>query len=361
MRGSAYRLAYCVALLLLAAATSARAHIDAPHVSLSQLFLSADVVAIARIDRVAERPFLLGDQPTLKEVVSARISQQYKGTALQSFDVFRDAHGHAHYAPGDTAVLFLNTLDSDSRLGEVGAAADVGFVSRQARNTEHRMQPAEVPDYDWILSSYAGSGSQPQLTDAQRGQQVKAIILRMLASSSTDLVESGLLDWAHAGGGVQFTEGEAAALLALTRDPTRPVNLRLAILRAMQRNHLADSSAWIHLFRHEPDENLPPVIRSTEGYEDKQFLPYLLKLLDHPTEIVVESAARALGNPIYEGAEAPLGSLLDTPSQRLNYAAVDALLGLNNDAARDILLNAQTRHPNPKVRRLISARLSALS
>jgi hypothetical protein len=362
VRAAAYTLAPVGAfLLLLFPAQFAFSHMDAPRVSLSQLFLSADVVTIAHIERVAERRFTLNDKPTVKEVVSARVYAQYKGDALEYVDFFQDAHGHAHYVAGDMAVLFLDVLASDHRLSERGSAAGVGFVSRQVRNTEHRIQPTALGDYEWILSAYAALDAEDGFTVEHRTRLLKDILLRTLGSDSPDLVESGLLDWNHAGDGLELTKDEIAGLLALTHDPARPINLRLAILRTMHRKQLVDETAWLYLLRNETGDNLLATIRSTVGHESKSFTPYLVRLLDNPSETIVEAAARSLGHPVYAGAETALESLLDRQNQRLNYAAVYALVGLDSDSARQILLDAETNHPNPKVRRLISARLSTLA
>ncbi|TDG13962.1 hypothetical protein E2F43_10735 [Seongchinamella unica] len=339
----------------------AAAHLDAQRVSLSQLFLGADVVVIGRIESLAERRFVLDETPTLKPVVSARVLTQYKGSAATFVEFFQEGHGHAHYVVGDTAVLFLETLGRGHVLAELGKAAGVDYVSGQVRNTEHRIEPGELPDYDGILSAYAALGSATTVAAAQRAQQIKGLILRMLESSSTGIVESGLLDWEYAGSGVQLTQAEVAELLSLTRNPSRPVNLRLAILRTMYRKQLVDDTAWTYLFQHEPDDNLILVIRSTEGYESQLFTPHLVRLLKNPSEMIVEAAARALGHPVYTGTELSLEPLLDSRSQRLNYAAVYALIGLRSEEAKSMLLDAEVNHPNPKVRRMISARLNLVS
>lgn len=361
MRDTACRLLAVGAILLLFVPVwKASAHLDAQRASLSQLFLSADVVVIARIDKVAERRFVLNEASTSEQVVSARILDIYKGSAPQFVDFFQDGHGHAHYVVGDTALLFLETFTTNADYAEIGSAAGVELVSRQVRNTEHRIQPGELPDYDWILSTYATLGGSTGISAEDRARQLKEILLRMLGSSSAELVESGLLDWEHAGNHIELTTGELAELLALTRDPARPVNLRLATLRTMYRKQLVSDSAWVYLFQHEPDDNITSVIRSTEGYESTMFMPYLIGLLNNRTDMIVEAAARALGHPAYAGAEVALESLLQRQSQRLNYAAVYGLVGLNSDKARGILLDAETNHPNPKVRRIISARMNTV-
>lgn len=362
MSAAGYRLAPVGALLVLLCATPITvAHLDAARVSVSQLFLDADVVIIARIDAVAERRFILEDKPTVNDVVSATVLSQYKGRDLDTVEFFQDAHGHAHYAPGDTAVVFLTELTGAHRLKQRGLAAGVGFVSDQVRNTEHRVQSTELPDYDWILGAYADLAGNTSYTVEQRASRVKAILLRLLGSNAPDLVESGLLDWENAGSGIELAQDEVSRLLALTRDAARPVDLRLALLRAMSRKGLADDSAWIYLLQNESPENMLSVMRATEGHERKAFLPYIARGLTNPSDSLAEAAARALGHPTYAGAESALATLLEKPSQRLNYAAVHALVGIHSDEAKKILLDAEANHPNPKVRRMISARLSALS
>ncbi len=337
------------------------AHIDAVRVSLSQLFLSSDVVVIARIEGISDRSFLLDNRPKVDTVVSARVSYQYKGRNLSDIEFFQDAHGHAHYVPGDLAVLFLNTLGDGHPLHGVGSAAGVDFVSSQASNTAHRINPGELADYQWVLAAYAESANLIGSSNEQRLQRVKQTMLRMLGSNSKEITESALLDWENMGGELQLDQEEIAYLLALTRDPASPVNLRVAILHSMSRKQLVDETAWIYLFEHEVNENLLRVIMSTHGIENRAFMPYIVAQLDNSSDEVVEGAARALGHPAYKGAEAALKPLLHEENQRLNYAAVYALAGINSAQARQILLDAEADHPNPKVRRLISARLKVFS
>jgi len=83
-------------------------------------------------------------------------------------------------------------------------------------------------------------------------------------------------------------------------------------------------------------------------------------LLDHPSGSLTEGAARALGHPAYAGAEPSLKPLLNSDNQRLNYAAVSALLGINSLEARALLQDAAANHPNAKVRRMISAHHSII-
>lgn len=334
---------------------------DAARVSLSQLFLISDMVIIARIEAVTERSFSLDNKPTVYAVVSARVSSQYKGSALKAVEFFQDAHGHAHYEPGDMAVVFLDELSAEHQLADVGSAAGVSFVSSQVRNTEHRIAPGELADYEWVLASYAEPTTGMIYPAAERSLRIKETLLRMLGSNSTNITESALLDWENIGSGIQLNKEELGYLLALTRDPARPVNLRLAILRSMSRQQLVDNTAWIYLFEHETDENLLPVVRSTQGNENKVFMPYLTRLLDNPHDEVVEGAARAMAHPAYSGAESEIERLLKRKSQRLNYAAVYALVGINSEQARKILLDAEANHPNPKVRRMVSARMNVLS
>lgn len=90
-------------------------------------------------------------------------------------------------------------------------------------------------------------------------------------------------------------------------------------------------------------------------------MAYIITLLDNPSGSLAEGAARALGHPTYAGAEPSLKPLLNSDNQRLNYAAVSALLGINSQQAREFLQDAADNHPNAKVRRMISARMNVVS
>jgi HEAT repeat protein len=95
-----------------------------------------------------------------------------------------------------------------------------------------------------------------------------------------------------------------------------------------------------------------------DGHENRGFMDPLVALLGHPSNSLVEAAARALGHPTYAGAETSLKPLLESENQRLNYAAVYGLIGINSPRSRMILSEAAENHPNAKVRRMISALLS---
>jgi HEAT repeat protein len=98
-----------------------------------------------------------------------------------------------------------------------------------------------------------------------------------------------------------------------------------------------------------------------EGLENKEFMAPLVALLGHPSDSLVEGAARALGHPAYAGAEASLNLLLKSENQRFNYAAVYGLIGINSPRAQGLLSQAAGHHPNANVRRMISARLDLLA
>ena len=347
------------ALVLVWMAQSAYAHIDAPRTPLSQLFLAADFAAIVQIDTVEKRRFVDGEIIATYEVVTATTSSHYKGEQQDHIEFFQYAHGHADFQPGDTAVLFLQVLNEQHQLYKIGSTGSIHYVSHQVRNTEHRLKPADLVDYQWVLQAYANPPVAGNTDAAQ--QRLRQIMLRMLQSDSPKLTESALLDWSTAGDGIQFNHGEIDQLLRQVRDPLKPIGLRLALLREMSRRGLADQGEWKYLLQSESDENLLLVLKSMEGYENREFMPPLVALLNHPSNSLVEGAARALGHPVYTGAETSLKPLLESENQRLNYAAVSGLTGINSPRARVILSEAAGNHPNAKVRRMISARLSLLT
>jgi hypothetical protein len=330
-------------LVLVWMAQYAYAHIDAPRTPLSQLFLAADFAAIVRIDTVEKRRFVDGENIATYEVVTATTSSHYKGEQHDRIEFFQYAHGHADFQPGDTAVLFLQVLNEQHQLYKIGSTGSIHYVSHQVRNTEHRLKPADLVDYRWVLQAYANPPVAGNTDAAQ--QRLRQIMLRMLQSDSPKLTESALLD----------------QLLRQIRDPLKPIGLRLALLREMSRRGLADQGEWKYLLESESDENLLLVLKSMEGYENREFMAPLVALLVHPSSSLVEGAARALGHPVYAGAETSLKPLLESENQRLNYAAVSGLIGINSPRARAILSEAAGNHPNAKVRRMISARLSLLA
>ena len=348
------------AFLLLFVSLPASAHMDATRVSISQLYLAADLVAIARIESVKERNFEGENGPTVYEVVVASVASPYKGQAPATLEFFQDGHGHAFYQPGDTAALFLQVLGPEHPLHFIGQSGDIGYVSHQVTNTAHRLRPPDVADYDWVLRAYASlpaaAAGQPELQTLE----MKRILLRMLSADSPDMVESALLDWNNSGQAIELDAKDLAHILALTRDPARPMNLRLAILRAVTRRGLADAGAWLYLFEQDDSSNLQLVLKATQGYQNRQFRPAIVGLLKHPSGDVVEAATRALGHPVYAGAEVSLAPLLYGDNLRLNYAAVAALIGINSREARQILGDAAGNHSNAKVRRMVAARLAVI-
>jgi hypothetical protein len=161
--------------------------------------------------------------------------------------------------------------------------------------------------------------------------------------------------------GIQSTsDAQIDGMAGIVRDPTKPIGLRLALLREMSRRQLADETAWAWLLANESDENLSFVLAALAGYENKSLQEPLIAMLGHPSTGLAEGAARALRHPAYMGAETSLQPLLAGDNQRLNYAAAQGLMGINSPRARTILADAAARHHNDKVRRMISARLSLL-
>jgi hypothetical protein len=346
------------ALLVVWGAQKSFAHMDAVRLSLSQLYLSADMVVIARIESVEERNFSNNDSPVLYDVVTASISAQYKGEQLSRIEFFQDAHGQANYRSGDTAALFLQTVDDKHYLYDIGKVGGISYVSHQVGNTEHRISPRDIEDYQWVLNAFAEPPKAGASGAEQQSRKIKEILVRTLASNSQDMVESALLDWENIGHGIPLNDGDIKQMLTLTRDASKPLHLRLAILRMMSRRGLVSNDAWAYLFKHEDNENLLLVLKSTQGHESKDFMLDIVSLLNHPPDYIVEGAARALANPVYSGAEDSLKPLLESENLRLNYAAVSALLGINSQRAKALLQYAATNHPNAKVRRMISARLN---
>lgn len=343
--------------LLLWLSPGASAHLDAVRTSLPQLFMTADLVAIGKIDSIQVRSFATDKKTSRYEVVTASVASHYKGERLQRVEFFQYAHGHASYRPGDNAVLFLEALGAQHQLAAIARAGEIHYVSHQVRNTEHRLNAADLADYRAVLRSYA------ELAAAKSGmglQSLSAIMLRMLHSDSPKLVESALLDWTTAGNSIEFSEADIDGFREIARSPVKPIGLRLALLREMSRRQLADETDWAWLLANESEENLALVLAALSGYENKSLQADLTAILTHPSTQLAESAARALGHPVYTGAETSLQHLLTANSQRLNYAAAQGLAGINSRRARTILVEAAARHPNDKVRRMISARLNLL-
>jgi hypothetical protein len=338
-------------------AVSAWAHLDAPRVPLSRLFLEADFVAIARIDTVEDRIFEDGDKQSKYEVVTATISDSYKGEPLQVVEFFQYAHGHAWFQPGQSAVLFLEKLAGDHQLSRIGKAGGIHYVSHQVRNTEHRLNPSDVADYQWVLAAYAASIPGNASSTVEPSRKLQEIMLRMLRSDSSRIAESALLDWSTAGNGISFNEEEVVQLSGLARDPGRPMSFRLALLRELSNRNLAGPEDWAYLLGNESEENLLLLLRSMDSYENRELLKPLVALLGHPSDFVAEGAARALGHPVYAGVEPSLKHLLASENQRLNYAAVDGLVGIASPEARLMLSEAANNHPNARVRRKIAVGL----
>ena len=328
---------------------------DAVRVSLAQLFMQADVVALARIDAVADRHIGETDRTDLLEVVTATLIEPFKGQAGAKLDFFLDAHGPAYYRPGDTVVLFLETPASGHPLARYVEAGNLDYLSRQVRATEHIVEVRSLSDYRWVLGRYAdalaGGSSKPS------PGHMESTLFRMLQSDAPGLVESALIDWQTAGAHLQFSEEQVQGLVETTQEADRPLNLRLAILRTLAQQRLTGPEAWDALFNQAVAADLLAVIRSTQGQENAYFEPALRKLLGSADEDIAGAAARALGHPAYRGSESALGKLLDSDSPRLNYAAVAGLAGMNSPQSLAILREAGQDHTDERVRRLIGARL----
>jgi len=348
-------LSLCASLAWFALTLPGLAHVDAVRMSLAQLFLESEIVVLARIEAVADRNLGEEGQQELLEVVTATVVEQFKGEPAPQVDFFLDAHGPAHYQAGDIAVLFLEKPGGQHPLSRYVAQGKLDYISQQVRNTEHIVATPELADYQWLLGTYSESLSGRAPSDIS--QTKESILLRMLDSASPALVESALIDWQNTGAGLRFDDRNIKDLIAITREDGRPINLRLAILRTMASQQLVGPEAWDALFAQNSGQELVSVIRSTRGFENNYFAPALQALLDSPSEPVAETAARSLGHPVYRGSEAAVGTLLESDSQRLNYAAIAALIGISSQRSQTILQEAGRDHPDEKVRRQIDARL----
>ena len=370
-------------MLLAALPGVGRCHIDATRVSLSQLFLQADVVLLARIQGAGDREVSRGEGSAVTELVSASVIETFKGEAGEKVSVFLDAHGPAHYSPGDTAVLFLEEPWAEHPLADAVAAGEIDFFSRQVRTTEHRVNPENEADYRWVLGHYAahwqrhqacvvdgsasadvfgsGSGTSAASLDPEPVSPVALddLLLRMLTSNDPSLVDSALLDWRNAGAAVSFGPGEVEQLLVVVHDPAGALNLRLSILRAMASQALVGPAAWDDLFAAADRGDEIAVIRSTHGFEDRHFQPLLHRFLSGNDPGVAAVAARALGHPSYAGSEVELEKALDGDNLQLSYAAIAGLTGIGSERSDAVLNRAREEHPNPRVRRMVTARLQA--
>jgi hypothetical protein len=353
--------------------TRVAGHIDAVRASLSQLYLQADVVALTRIDAVADRAVPDGEETVVFEVVTATVIQPFKGDPPVQLTVYPDAHGPAHYQSGDTAVLFLERPDVHHSLHRFVERGELDYISRQVRNTEHLVEDAWLADYRWVLDQYALSGdvgaaaavaAAAEADGAATGATatvpmdragVEQVLMRMLDSGSPALVESALIDWQTTG--VHFDKADVEHLVAITRAADKPLNLRLSILRTLAGQQLVGPAAWDPLFDRSRGQDLMAVTRSTRGFEHKHFQPRLEGFLRGTDGALVEVAARALGDPAYAGSEAALEPLLKSTDLRLNYAGVAGLVGIQSPRGRAILQREALAHPNSKVRRQIQAKL----
>lgn len=332
---------------------STNAHIDAVRVSLAQLYLEADVAGIVRIEAVEDYNFAREGQPALREVLTATMLYQYKGKPLRRVHFLLDAHGPAEYHSGDVAALFLETMNAGNPLRQLGPGGPEIFLSRQVRNSEHRMTADGIIDYRWTLSAYA----QEHSGGTQQKPAVSELLLYMLGSGSDGLAESALIDWQNLGTAVDFSQSEIDELYTLTRDSEHRLSLRLSVLKILTAQKLIAATAWDPFFEWEEGDNLLAVIRATHGQEHKHFQSYLVEALESDDLALTRAAARALAHPIYVGIEPLMEPLLQDDDWRLNYAAVAALLGIGSSAGHAMLHRAANHHASAKVRRMIDARL----
>lgn len=346
--------------------SGARSHIDAVRASLSQFYLQSDVVALARIDAVADRTVTLGEETVVFEVVTATVLEFFKGDPPVQVDIYPDAHGPPHYLAGDVAVLFLERPDLKHTLHKIAAQGDLDYISRQTRNSEHVLKDAWRDDYRWVLQQYARSdpidtGAAAETSGVSgvnapaASAGVKRVLLRMLDSNAPALVESALIDWQTTG--VRFDAADVAQLVDITHAPGKPINLRLSILRTLASQGMVGAAAWDPLFTISSGRDLVAVVRSTQGFERRDFQHRLQGFLKSDDDALVEVAARALGHPTYSGSEDALSALLERPDLRLNYAAVAGLLGIHSSESSAILRREALEHPNKRVRRIIDAKL----
>jgi hypothetical protein len=367
------------ALLVAALPVAAVAHMSGVSPTFGSLFAGADRVVVVKVldparavsvpspnaasaagdGATSEVPATTSVGAAHRAVVEAEITEAIVGGGAPGERIRFATHGHgvATYAPGDTALVFLDRLRDDSELGRLRSAG-IEWVSLQEHDSKFVLDdPANDPRVEAARSHAKAS----RLPPAERQQALGTLTLSLLRSPDVGLAADAVRDLAVPRPTPWIRTDLVPALLEqVVHAPDRPISVRVALLVVLDGRGLVDAPAeWVRLLRSTKGEALAHAIRVAGRHPSPPIDTLLVEMLAREPRIA-EAAALALADPRHSHAVPALETALSRDEGRVRGAAIRALGAIGSAEALAALERLSTSHPDAAVRRRAAGELRRL-
>jgi hypothetical protein len=336
-------------LLLLATAPAALGHVIYGRITLSQLVAGADVVVIARI--VDPEAALEVGEDQRRPVIAAEFLEVLKGDAVRGPAlVARHGHGYMTYARGEQALLFLTDIGRHRELSALAETGPVEYVSLQEHGVNFRLATPQRQALIDAVTDYVGLGAIPEVED--RLAALQALTLDLLRSPDERLAASAARDLSATGALGAIEPDQVPELVAIVRDETIPIGVRIAALAELEHQALVEAPPlWARLVAESEGDDVRAAARAAGAHPSGPVAAALIAVVREGTPEDAAAAAVALGWPGNDPAVPALTGALGSEHERLARAAVRGLSGIGTPGARRALAAAAESHPDPDIRR----------
>lgn len=345
----------------LALRPEARAHVVYGTRTFYQMTVESDLVMRGRITE-GEGLIVIDKPPLHREVVKAQVLEVLRGGIAvgESVTFAQHGHGHAGYADGEEALLFLEKITRSPELSRTAIAERVQWVSRQEPQDRVTLTPQTRDEFVAAVKAYAALAG--LASPRERIEGLRLVTLRLLGSREPRIAASAVRDLVLAGNLPIVRAADAALLDRLIDDPHTAIAIRIALLAEIERRSLVSGPPrWARLLRETTPRDLLPLVRAVGAHPSDATTEELVKILEGNDAELAAAAAVSLGSPGNERAVEPLTRALSSASERVRMGAIRGLGGIGTEAALRALEQAATSHPDPVTRRRARAEATVLS
>ncbi len=353
----------CIAFLTcasLAPRPEALAHVVYGTRTFYQMTVESDLVVRGRITE-GEGLVVIDKPPLHREVVTAQVLEVLRGDVAvgQSVTFAQHGHGHAGYADGEEALLFLEKITRSPELSRTGLGERVHWVSRQEPQDRVTLTPQTRDEFVGAVKAYAALAG--LASPRERIEGLRRVTVRLLGSAEPRIAASAVRDLVLAANLPIVTAADVPLLDRLIDDPQTAIATRIALLAELERRGLVSGPPrWARLLRQTPPGDLLQLVRAVGAHPSDAATEELVRILQSGDAELAAAAAVSLGVPGNERAVEPLTGALKSESERVRMGAIRGLGGIGTKAARQALEQAATAHPDPATRRRARAEVAVL-
>jgi len=330
-----------LAVALILAAGTARAHVVVQQPGLRQLVQSSTTTAIVEVASPI-RMWSTPDGSDRQEYFTLRTVETIAGQAPPArFDAFPHAEGLPAWQPGDTVLIFLESTASRPEFARL--AARFPYFTIQPPGQEWKLTAA---DGDAIRAAVVGYRDLAAKPTGQSAPALRGLLLRSLRSGSAPLRGDAMAELVRAKDArALFTAlfaspADLAPFTALLApDAGLPVTARVALARVLDGAHGFGANAAIRGFTAEPLTAAERVqlIRAAAATQDAGVSAWLASLLVAPDATLRREAAYALGHPWHAAHARALAERIADPDRGVARAALRSLGAMETPEASAIL------------------------